>query len=227
MSASSEETVSVASIPIDGMLLIARHHESEWNKEGMWTGAKDVHLTPLGKEMSFDMGLQVREFDIQQAVCSTQHRSCETLQEMLRAMRQEDVPILKSASINERDYGDLTGKHKAEIRALMGEEAYMHLHRDFTYPIPHGESLKTVYERAVPFYLETILPMLREGKNVLMVSHGNTIRSLIKYIESISDKDISDVEMLFGTILMYRVDAEGRQVSREERFADIEPTHRH
>jgi 2,3-bisphosphoglycerate-dependent phosphoglycerate mutase len=208
-------------MPIDGTLLIARHQESLWNKHGVWTGSRDVHLTPEGKRTSFEMGLQLQEFTVQQAVCSMQCRSKETLDEMLSAMHQQDVPIMRSAAINERDYGDFTGKNKEAMRELMGDEEFNHMHRDYLYPIPHGESLKDVYGRAVPFYIETIVPLLKAGKNILLVSHGNTIRALTKYIEDISDDEIKDVEMLFGSILIYQVDEIGRLISRTERFAEI------
>ncbi len=212
-------------MPIDGTLLMARHGESLWNERGVWTGSRDVHLTPFGKEMSYDMGLQVREFDIQQAVCSMQHRTKETLDEMLRAMGKEDVPVIRSAAIDERDYGDYTGKNKAAMRELLGADTFERMHREFAYPIPHGESLSMVYARAVPFYLETIVPLLKSGRNVLVVSHGNTIRALMKYIETISDEGIKDVEMLFGSVLIYRVDEAGRLVSRDERFTTPYESH--
>ena len=212
-------------MPNNGTLLIARHHESEWNKLGEWTGSRDVHLTPYGVKMSYEMGLQVKDFHIDQAICSTQCRSKETLDQMLAAMGQEEVPLLRSSAINERDYGDFTGKNKLAMKELMGEAEYDHMHRDYTYPIPHGESLKMVYERAIPFYLETVVPMLREGKNVLVVSHGNTIRSLMKYIESISDDQIKDIEMLFGSVLIYHVDDEGKLVDKDERFTEPYQSH--
>ena len=205
--------------------MVARHHESMWNKLGVWTGSRDVHLTPYGVKMSYEMGLDVHDIRIQQAVCSTQCRTKETLDQMLAAMEQTDVPILRSAAINERDYGDFTGKNKLAMAEELGEGEFERLHRDYLHPIPHGESLKMVYERAVPFYLETILPMLRDGKNVLMVSHGNTIRALMKYIESISDDGIKDVEMIFGAVLIYRVDGEGKLVSRDERFTERYESH--
>lgn len=207
-------------MPIDGTLLVARHHESEWNERGVWTGSRDVHLTPWGKEKSYEMGLQVREFDIQQAICSTQHRAKETLDEMLRAMGAEGVPLIRSSAINERDYGDFTGMNKWAMREKLGETEFNRMRREFDYPIPHGESLHMVYDRTVPFYLETVVPILEEGKNILMVAHGNSIRSMMKYIESISDDGIKDIEMLFGSILIYKVDDEGRLISRDERFAD-------
>ena len=210
-------------MPLDGTLLIARHHESQWNKLGIWTGSRDVHLTEYGKEMSYEMGLQVKDIHIEQAICSEQHRTKETLDEMLRAMEQQDVPILRSAAINERDYGEYTGKNKHEMEIELGRDMFDRMHREFDYPIPHGETLRMVYERAIPFYLETIVPMLREGKNVLVVSHGNTIRALMKYIEGISDDDIKRVEMLFSTVVLYCVDDEGKLVSRSERFVGEVP----
>lgn len=204
--------------PIDGTLCIARHTESEWNKLGMWTGTRDVHLTPYGKERASDMGLLIADIDIQQAFCSEQHRTRETLNEMLRAMGRIDVPVTHSPALNERDYGDYTGKNKWAMRDLVGEVEFDRMRREFDYPIPHGETLAMVYARAVPFYQEVIVPVLRDGKNVLVVSHGNTLRSLIKYIESISDEGIKDIEMLFETVYLYQVDRSGKLISREERF---------
>lgn len=204
--------------PIDGTLLIARHTESEWNKRGIWTGTRDVHLTPYGKERAYVMGEQIKGFDIQQAFCSEQHRSRETLDAMLSAMGEKDVPIIHTPALNERDYGDYTGKNKWAMRDLVGEAEFDRMRREFNYPIPHGETLAMVYARSVPFYLDTIVPMLSDGKNVLVVSHGNTLRSLMKYIESISDEGIKDVEMMFETVYLYHVDQEGRLISRDERF---------
>ncbi|MBM3261457.1 2,3-bisphosphoglycerate-dependent phosphoglycerate mutase [Candidatus Kaiserbacteria bacterium] len=212
-------------MPLNGMLLIARHHESIWNKAGIWTGSRDIHLTPFGKEMSYRMGEEVRDVRIQQAICSMQVRTKETLDEMLRAMGAEDVPTMRSAAINERDYGDFTGKNKQGMREALGKDEFDRLHREFDYPIPHGESLRVVYERAVPYYRNTIVPLLKEGKNVLVVSHGNTLRSIMKYIESISDDDIKNVEMPFGAIYMYRVDEEGKLISREDRHTDAYESH--
>lgn len=88
------------------------------------------------------------------------------------------------------------------------------IRRSWNHPIPNGETMKMVYERAVPFYKEYILPKLRGDKNVLIVSHGNTIRSLIKYLERVSDEDIASLEMPFGQILLYHVDEEGRHHSK-------------
>ena len=212
-------------MPNTGTLCIARHHESEWNKMHTWTGSRDVHPTPYGMRMSGEMGLQIADIHIDHTVTSEQHRAKETLAAMLHAMGQEGLPTTHSPALNERDYGDYTGKNKLIMKELLGEGAYTRMHREWDYPIPHGESLKMVYERAVPYYEEVIVPLLRDGNNVLLVSHGNTIRSLMKYIEGITDHDIQDVEMLFGSILIYRVDVAGRMLSKEIRFTEgYEPT---
>jgi len=90
------------------------------------------------------------------------------------------------------------------------------LRRGWDHTIPQGETLKMVYERAVPFYLDTIVPMLMAGKNVLLVSHGNTIRALMKYIENISDEGIKKVEMPFGCVVLYEVDRQGILLHKDE-----------
>jgi 2,3-bisphosphoglycerate-dependent phosphoglycerate mutase len=129
----------------------------------------------------------------------------------------KDISIEEAKELNERDYGDYTGKNKWEVEKIVGEEEFKKIRRGWDYPIPNGESLKMVYERSVPFYLNKILPTLREGKNVLVVAHGNSIRSIIKYIENISNDDISNIEMDFGSILIYGLDNDGHMIDKEVR----------
>lgn len=204
----------IAPIPEMGMFIVARHHESEWNAKGLWTGSRDTHLTERGFAGSAQMGLLISDIKIDQSFASTQLRSLETLSGMLGAMQQFSVPLTRSSALNERDYGDYTGKNKLEMKELLGDEAFEHLHRDWDYPVPNGETLKVVYERVVPYFLSHILPQLQAGKNVLLVSHGNAIRSLMKYLEQISDEGVSDIEMLFGSVLIYTLDTEGHMQSK-------------
>ena len=143
---------------------------------------------------------------------------------MLDAAKQYDVPYERSAALNERDYGDYTGKNKWEVQKEIGEAAFENLRRGWDVPVPNGETLKMVYERSVPFYKKTILPELVEGKNVLVVAHGNSIRSLVKYIESLSDSDIAKTEMIFGVVLVYTVDAKGKQRTKTERHIQTTPS---
>ncbi len=199
-----------------GKLIIARHHESEWNKLGKWTGIVDVALTPYGHKMSKKMGGLIKDQMIDQAFASEQVRTLETLVCMEDGICI-DVPITRSAALNERDYGDYTGKNKWEVEKILGKEAFDKLRRDWEYPVPNGETLKMVYGRVVPFYLEKILPLLKLGKNILLVAHGNSIRALMKYLEKISDEDVRTIEMLFGSVVIYTVDEDGYMMSKDIR----------
>lgn len=205
-----------------GKLILARHHESEWNKLGKWTGTRDKHLTDYGFEKSADMGLLIKDIKIDCAFASMEVRTIETLSCMLNTCERYEVPTEHSAAINERDYGDYTGKNKWEIEEEIGEEKFNQLRRGWDYPIPNGETLKMVYERAVPYFLNTILPKVKEGKNVLVVGHGNSLRTIIKYIESISDEEIANVEMPFGAVIIYDLDEQGHMVHKESRQTESE-----
>jgi len=202
---------------MNGKLILARHHESEWNKAGRWTGNRDRHLTEYGFKKSEDMGLLIKDMAIDYAFASMQVRSIETLSCVLNICERYEVPTQHSSTLNERDYGDYTGKNKWEMLDLIGKEQWDSVRRSWDYPVPNGETLKMVYERAVPYFLENILPKVKEGKNVLVVAHGNSCRALIKYMEQISDEGIADVEMPFGALIVYDLDSAGHLVSKEVR----------
>ena len=199
-----------------GKLIIARHHESEWNKLGKWTGVINVGLTGYGFETSRKMGDLIKDVHIEHAFASGQIRSLETLLCMEDSVCI-DVPITRSAALNERDYGDYTGKNKWEMEKILGKEEFEKLRRGWDYPVPHGETLKMVYDRTVPYYISMILPLLRQGKNILLVAHGNSLRALIKYLERISDEDIINVEMPFGAVVIYEINTDGYMVRKETR----------
>jgi 2,3-bisphosphoglycerate-dependent phosphoglycerate mutase len=200
-----------------GKLIIARHHESEWNKLGKWTGLYDSHLTDYGFEKSNDMGLLLKEIKIDCAFASMEVRSIETLSCILNVCESYNVPTEHSAALDERDYGDYTGKNKWEMEGLLGKDKFEKLRRGWDYPVPHGETLKMVYNRTVPFFLEKVLPRLVENKNVLVVAHGNSLRALVKYIENISDEDIANVEVPFGSIIIYNLNKDGHMIDKEVR----------
>jgi 2,3-bisphosphoglycerate-dependent phosphoglycerate mutase len=200
-----------------GKLILARHQESEWNKVGKWTGLQDRHLTEDGFINSEHMGILIKDLHIDQAYTSMLVRSIETLSCMMNVCERVDVPIEHAAALNERDYGDYTGKNKYEMQALLGDDEFKRLRRSWDYPIPHGESLKMVYERTVPFFTGTIVPKVMAGQNVLIVAHGNSLRSLVKYIENISDEGIADVEFPFGMIIVYDIDDHGKMLRKEVR----------
>ncbi len=198
-------------------LIIVRHHESEWNKTGQWTGIRDRHLTEYGFKKSAEMGLLIKDIPIDAAFASMQVRSIETLSCMLEALCLYHVPTVHASALNERDYGDYTGKDKWQMHDLLGEGEWNRVRREWDYPVPNGETLKMVYDRVVPFYIENIVPKINDGKNVLVVSHGNAIRALMKYIENIPDAEVVHIEMLFGGVLIYDIDADGHMIDKETR----------
>ncbi len=195
-----------------GKLLIARHTESEWNATGQWTGRTDTHLSEKGFRDAVTLGQKLKELDIaiDIAYCSEQIRTRETLEGILGASQQFSVDIVRNGAVNERDYGDYTGKNKWEMKEILGEEHFNAVRRGWDVGVPGGETLKTVYERVIPFYKEVLFPIIQSGKNVLLVAHGNSIRSLMKYLENISDEDVEQLEMLFGEIVIYSLNNEGR-----------------
>lgn len=200
-----------AAPPRTGKLLLTRHAESEWNATGRWSGRRNVHLSQKGFHETALFGQLLKKLDvpINKAYCSEQLRTMETLEGMLNAGQQFDVPIEISAAIDERDYGKYTGKNKWDMQELIGDEEFNKMRRGWDYEIPGGETLKMVYERVVPFYKDVVVPQLLAGKNILIVAHGNSLRALMKYIESISDSDVESLEMPFGEITEYIVDEEG------------------
>jgi 2,3-bisphosphoglycerate-dependent phosphoglycerate mutase len=208
---------------MNGKLFVTRHGESEWNAKGVWTGTTDIHLSEKGRGEAVQLGQTIKDAHINYAYTSLQVRSIETLAGMLTAGGQPNVPHEKTAAISERDYGIYTGKNKWQIKEEIGDDLFELIRRGWDTPIQGGETLKQVYERVVPFYLEKVLPRLRNGENVLLVAHGNSIRSLMKYIESVSDDLVSSVEMIFGETLVYTVDDSGRKISKEVRRIDTTP----
>lgn len=199
-----------------GKLVIVRHSASAWNVLGKWTGTRDVHVTPEGLEQAAQMGERLQDINFDYAYISQQIRTKETFEAIKNGSKQYGLSFEASSALNERDYGVYTGMEKDAVEKVIGREAYDELRRSWDGQIEGGESLKQVYQRTIPFYLRIILPRLRHGQDVLVVAHGNSIRSLVKYIENLSDEQIGNMEMLHETALVYEVDVEGRQKSRTE-----------
>ncbi len=194
---------------------MARHHESQWNQLGRWTGIRDVSLTEYGLQKSKEMGKLLDGAKIDRAFSSGQKRAIESLSAMLSVRESRNVPVAQALALNERDYGEYTGKNKWEMEELLGEKKFKEVRRGWNCPIPGGETLKQVYERSVPYFLDTILPRVAEGESVLLVAHGNSLRVLLKYIENISDENIANVEFPFGAIVIYDLDDAGRMIKKE------------
>lgn len=197
-------------------LVLVRHGESDWNAKGLWTGLTDISLSEKGREEAKRAAEAVKDIQFQVAFTSILKRAKETLEEMEKVMRVQ-IPFTENAALNERDYGDYTAKNKWEVKKQLGDEAFLKLRRSWDFPVPNGESLKDVYNRVVPYYQSTILPELKNGNNVLVSAHGNSLRALVKFLDNISDSDITNLEIPTGQVLVYEINQEGKVVSKDIR----------
>lgn len=199
------------------ILALVRHGESEWNAKGLWTGLIDVSLSEIGRQEAEQAGNLLKDISFQFAFTSKLKRSKETLSEIKKVLHIENIPIQENTALNERDYGELTGKNKWHLKDLYGEEKFKEIRRGWNVPIPKGETLKDVYDRVVPYYTTQILPLLKMGKNVLVTAHGNSLRALVKFLEGILDDQIPFLEIPTGEVYVYTIDAKGAIVSKEVR----------
>lgn len=194
-------------------LVLVRHGESSWNKVGAWTGLTDIGLDEEGWEVAKKDGETLKGIPFQVAYTSALRRAEQTLEGIEKVIG--DIPTTQDPALNERDYGDFTGKNKWDLQKEYGEEQFLKWRRGWDEKIPGGETLKDVYQRVVPYYQEHILKDLQAGKNVLVVAHGNSLRALIKYLENISDEEIPHIELSTGEIYIYQLDPVGQIISKE------------
>ncbi len=201
-------------------LILVRHGVTDWNVEGRWHGLSDIPINEEGKKEARQTATALKDIKIDSAYTSELSRTKQTYQEICDSLGLT-CPVITSAALNERDYGMFTGKNKWDVKGDIGEEEFQKLRREWDFPVPGGETLKNVYGRVVPFYKEKILSELKQGKNVLVVSSGNTLRALIKYLEDIPDKKIADLELNFGEINIFEVNSDGQIIGKETRAQDL------
>lgn len=197
-------------------LILVRHGKSEWNEKGLWTGWHDIPLIEVGIEEARKTGAELKGINFDFAYSSALVRARQTLDEILKISGQ-NIDIVENQSLNERNYGDYTGKNKWQVKEEIGEEEFQKLRRSWDYPIPNGESLKQVYAREIPYYQEEIEPKLKNGKNVIIASSGNALRAIVKYLENIPDNEIGELEIGTGEAYIYDIDSGGKVVSKEIR----------
>lgn len=197
-----------------GMLVLVRHGQSEWNAKGLWTGWTDIPLSKEGEKEATTVGKQLKDIHFDLGFTSVLIRAKQTMDAIQKSLGQT-FPIMKSEKLNERNYGIYTAKNKWDVQKELGEEKFSKLRRSWDYPIEKGESLKQVYERVIPYYKTEILPKLEQGKHILIAAHGNSLRALIKYIESIPDEEIANVELATGEALVFTFNADGTVLSKK------------
>ncbi|GAB3147215.1 phosphoglyceromutase [Microbacterium sp. CIAB417] len=213
-------------------LILLRHGQSQWNELNLFTGWVDVRLTDQGKAEAARGGELLAEAGLLPDVVHTSllSRAIQTANLALDAADRLWIPVKRTWRLNERHYGALQGKDKAETLAEFGQEQFMLWRRSFDVPppplddasefsqvndpryagidgeVPRTESLKLVIDRLLPYWSEAIVPDLTAGKTVLVAAHGNSLRGLVKHLEGISDDDIAELNIPTGIPLVYRLD---------------------
>ena len=198
-------------------LILVRHGQSQWNEKGLWQGWKDIDLTEKGIEQAKQAGEELKDIHLDYAYSSPLMRASKTLGEILKVMGQDDLEVTKDAAMTEKNYGIFTGKNKWEVKEEVGEEEFQRIRRSWDYQTPEGESMKQVYERLIPYYEKEILPKLKEGKNIIIASHGNTLRTLVKYLDNLSEDEVAKFEFGIGEGYVYEIDSEGKVTGRDIR----------
>lgn len=198
-------------------LILVRHGQSEWNALGLWTGQRDVGLTDQGKEEARRAAQHLEDIRLHKAYTSKLTRAKQTLHEIKEALQHTELETEEHEALNERDYGDFTAKNKWEIAESLGEEEFTKLRRSWDHPVPGGETLKDVHARVLPYYEERILADLKDGKNVIVAAHGNSLRALMKHLDNMADDEVHKVEIGTGELVMYEISDDGKVVSKQVR----------
>jgi 2,3-bisphosphoglycerate-dependent phosphoglycerate mutase len=190
-------------------LVIVRHGQSVFNQQNRFTGIVDVELTDLGRAEALAAAekLKKQPFNFSDAFVSALQRAKETLSIILKQINaQNKITVHDSAALNERHYGDLQGLNKADMARKYSAEQVHEWRRSFTARPPGGESLSETYDRVIPYYRNSIEPILLKGNDVLIVAHGNSLRALMMLLENISPDKISGVEIATAAPKVYQFD---------------------
>lgn len=187
-------------------LFLVRHGQSLWNLENRFTGWKDIDITEAGIEEAKKAGLALKGERIDITFTSALVRAQHTLSIILNEIGNPNIPVIKDKALNERSYGNLEGLNKAETALKYGDEQVHIWRRSFDVVPPGGESLKDTYSRVIPYFESQIRPLLKQGENVLIVAHGNSLRALIMYLEHLSPEEILEREIATGIPLTYVFD---------------------
>jgi len=192
------------------LLVLLRHGQSEWNLKNLFTGWRDVDLTEAGVAEARTAGERLKaqkiKFDV--AFTSSLKRAQRTLDLVLEEMGQGGIPIIRDQALNERDYGQLVGLNKDDARKKWGEEQVHKWRRSYDIAPPRGESLKDTVARALPYFVQEILPRVLRGERTLVSAHGNSLRALVMVLERLSPEAIVKRELATGVPILYRLQAD-------------------
>ena len=189
-----------------GTLVLIRHGQSQWNLENRFTGWVDIPLTDAGRAEARRAGEAIRHLTFTRAFTSTLQRAEETLRIVLDVIGQPFIPIERDQALNERHYGDLQGLNKTETAKKYGERRVHLWRRSYDIAPPGGESLKDTAARALPYFTSKILPLVIAGQSILVVAHGNSLRSIVMALDHLTKEQVLELNIATGTPFVYEID---------------------
>ncbi|HEV3269256.1 MAG TPA: 2,3-bisphosphoglycerate-dependent phosphoglycerate mutase [Candidatus Rhabdochlamydia sp.] len=211
-------------------LIMMRHGQSEWNKHNLFTGWVDIPLSQKGIEEAIEAGKRIAHIPIDYVFTSTLFRAQMTAMISMayhqsgrvpyfiepeknkpeewsqihdESVKKKCIPVVKAWQLNERMYGDLQGLNKQKTIEQFGKEQVQKWRRSFDITPPEGESLAMTAGRTIPYFKEYILPILQEGKNVFIAAHGNSLRSIVMYLDHLSKEQVVELELATGEPILY------------------------
>jgi 2,3-bisphosphoglycerate-dependent phosphoglycerate mutase len=203
-----------------GTLILIRHGQSQWNLENRFTGWVDVPLTDAGRQEARLGAELIRGLTIDRAFTSVLQRAQETLQIVLETIGQPRVPVEADQALNERHYGALQGLNKADMAKKYGDAQVLLWRRSYDVPPPKdktdwnpdgiSESLKDTTARTLPYFNDKILPFVKAGRTVLVVAHGNSLRSIVMELDALSKEEVLHLNLATGAPILYEIDRAGK-----------------
>jgi 2,3-bisphosphoglycerate-dependent phosphoglycerate mutase len=199
------------------LLILARHGQSEGNKNNAFTGWSDLPLTPEGEAEARALGIALIDQGLQVDVAFTSalERAWRTCEIALATMSLRETKIIRNTALNERDYGSLTSMNKDVARRTWGEGQVEIWRRSYETPPPNGESLRDTVARVVPYFMLEILPRVLSGQRTLVVAHGNSLRALVMVLDHRSRESIGSVEISTGEVRSYWLAANSEVIERD------------
>ncbi len=200
-------------------VILIRHGESQWNLENRFTGWVDVPLSPKGEQEAKAAGEKLKSFKFDKAFTSKLQRANNTLKFILQASGQENIPTEFDEALNERHYGALQGLNKAETALKYGDEQVKIWRRSYDIPPPtdkteqnpegKSESLKDTAARTLPYWEKNIFPEIKNGKNIIVAAHGNSLRSIVMHLDNLTKEQVLELNIPTGAPLLYIFDGNG------------------
>jgi len=188
------------------ILILLRHGESQWNLENRFTGWVDVDLSEKGEKEAAEAGKKLKDFNIDKCYTSWLKRAIRTYYIAMKSAGKNAIPTEYDQALNERHYGDLQGLNKAETAKKFGDEQVHIWRRSYDVAPPNGESLKDTAARTIPYFEKKIIPDLKEGKNVLIAAHGNSLRSIVMDLDKMTKEEVLKLNIPTGVPIVYEFD---------------------